>query len=683
MSKDTERIEELYHQALAKPKAERAAFLAEACGGDEALLRELQSMLDALEKAGGFMELPALGHVARQAGQAGSQLLAGHQLGPYRVGVLLGRGGMGEVYRAVDTRLDRPVAIKILPDLFAGVPERLARFEREAKLLASLNHPNIASIHGLEEAEGKRFLVLELVEGKTLSERLSKNPLPMDEALGICCQVAEGLEAAHEKGIIHRDLKPANVKIDPAGKVKILDFGLAKAYQQEGSIQNLSESSTLTAEMTREGVIFGTAAYMSPEQATGKPIDKRSDIWAFGCLLFECLTGGQAFHGGTITEILAAILKGEPDWQALPAAAPWKVKDLLHRCLQKDPRERLHDIADARIELREQMALPNKPLPVAQRFAPAWFIATGLTALLVGVLIGPAVMKYFKPATSQISQPVVRSPIRLEACYWLDGKRWSPPYGFDHPTRTAMAISSDCRFIVYSAVKENPGPQDKPRLYLRRLGQLEAKPIAGTEGGINPFLSPDDRWVGFWTGEKLMKVSIDGGVPVTLCDVKWLYGASWAPDNSIIFAPGAESGFFRISAVGGEPESLTAPDKTKEEVSHRLPHFLPDGKGILFTIMRQDNDLQPRIAWLDLKMRKWRVLIGDAADAQYIQTGHLVFLRQGTLMLVSFDLERHEVTGQPVPAISNIMQALNIPNTWSNTAAGQFPKTIRDLTRKP
>jgi serine/threonine-protein kinase len=578
---------------------------------------------------------------------------------------------MGVVYRANDSHLDRQVAIKVLPEAFTADPERLARFEREAKLLASLNHPNIAAIYGLEEADGKRFLVLELVEGETLAEWLSRGPLPMEMALGVCRQIAEGVEAAHEKGVIHRDLKPANIKITPDGKVKILDFGLAKAFQKEGSVPDLSRSPTLTDEMTQPGVILGTAVYMSPEQATGKPVDRRTDVWAFGCVVFECLTGRQAFQGETVAEILAAIIKGEPDWQALPVATSWTVKNLLHRCLQKDPRERLHDIADARIEIGESIGQPLETVTVARRFSFGWLAAAAAIILLAGLLIGLAARKYLQSAPSF---PVVRAVIKLESGHWLDGMRRE--LELQRPSPTAVALSKDGRFIIYSAITENPGPQVKPQLYLRRTDQSEARPIAGTEGGINPFLSTDNRWVGFWAGElwagKLMKVAIDGGVPVTLCDIALPFGTSWAPDNSIIFAPHAGSGLFRVSAEGGEPESLTTPDKTKEEVSHRLPHCLPDGKGVLFTIMRDQRDLQPRIAWLDLKTRKWRVLMEDAADARYVPTGYLVFLRQGNLMVVPFDLERHEVTGQPVPAIANVMQALNVTDTNYNTAAGQF-----------
>jgi serine/threonine-protein kinase len=501
---------------------------------------------------------------------------------------------------------------------------------------------------------------------------LKKGRIPLDETLDICRQIAEGLEAAHEKGIIHRDLKPANVKITPEGKVKVLDFGLAKAFYEQAATADMSHSPTITDEMTRPGVVLGTAAYMSPEQAKGKAVDKRTDIWAFGCVLYECLTAKRAFQGDTITETVAAILKSEPDWALLPADSSPFLRAVLRQCLQKDPNLRLHDIADGRVEMLEGLSEPAEVISVAQRFSLLWLLIVGAAILVVGALTGSVAMKYIRPTASPISQPVVRSPVRLEPGHWLDGRRWSPPYGLDHPTRTAMAISSNGRFIVYCAVNKNPGPQDKPRLYLRRLDQLEARPIAGTEGSSNPFLSPDDRWVGFWAGGKLMTVSTDGGIPVTLCNAATPFGASWGTDNSIVFSREENKGLFRVSAESGEPESLTTPDRAKEEVSHRLPHCLPDGKGVLFTVMRDSLDLQPRIAWLDLKTRKWRVLMGDAADARYVPTGHLVFLRQGTLMVAPFDLGRHEVTGQPVPAIANVMQALNVTGTAYNTASGQF-----------
>jgi serine/threonine-protein kinase len=598
--------------------------------------------------------------------------MIGKTISHYQILEKLGAGGMGEVYCAEDTNLHRHVAIKVLPDEFAQDAERLARFQREAQVLASLNHPNIATLYGLEESSGKRFIVMELVEGQTLAHRLLKGPLSVEEALEVCRQIGEGLEAAHEKGVVHRDLKPGNVMITADDKVKILDFGLAKALAGDSHPPDATHSPTITEAMTRPGVIMGTAAYMSPEQARGKPVDKRADIWAFGCILFECLAGKRAFEGANITETLASILKEEPDWQALPPATPSKLWDLLRRCLQKDPRERLHDIADARIEMREPMTLPKAPLRESQRLPLGWLIAACVTALVIGILIGPTVMRYFKPGNSQILQPVVRSPIKLEPGHWLEGMRGFRPWGVDQPTRTAMAISNDGRFIVYSAIAENPGPQVKSQLYLRRTDQLEARTISGTEGGISPFLSPDSHSVGFWADGKLMKVPIDGGVPVALCDAALPFGASWGPENSIVFSPDNGSGLYRVSADSGKPEILTAPDKVKEESSHRLPHWLPDSKGVLFTIMREPFDPRPRIALLDLKTRQWRELLEDAVDARYVPTGHLVFLRQGTLLAVPFDLQRLELTGQPVPVVGKVVQAANIHDSGLNTGAGQF-----------
>ena len=667
------RVEELYLQALQRPSAERAQLLDSACKGDLELRREVESLLEAVEKDGMLLEGQALDIAARMAARSSRSSLIGRQLNSYQILSLLGKGGMGEVYLARDLRLERQVAIKVLPEAFTGDPERLARFEREAKLLASLNHPNVAAIYGLEISEGKRFLVLELVEGETLAERLSQGPLPVPEALEVCRQTADGLEAAHDKGIIHRDLKPANVKVTPEGKVKILDFGLAKAFYEQGAPVDPSRSPTITEQMTAPGVILGTAAYMSPEQARGKTVDKRADIWAFGCVLYECLTAKRAFQGDTITETVAAILKSEPDWTLLPLETPAFVRSLLRRCLQKDPNSRLHDIADARVEMLEGLSEPAEMMPVAQRFPFKRLLSVGAATLVIGLLIGGlVVMKYFKPAASPISQTVLRSSIRLESGHWLDGLRSSTHGAIDQPTRTAMALSGDGRFMVYAAVKENAGPQDKSRLYLRRLDQLEAKPIAGTEGGISPFLSADDRWVGFWADRKLMKVSIEGGVPIALCDVPSPFGFSWGDDNQIVFSSARGSGLTMVSADGGKPETLTMPDRSKGEYGHRLPHCLPAGKGILFTIKRHAWDHEPRVALLKPGTRKWHVLLEDAADARYVATGHLAFLRQGTLMVVLFDLDKLEVIGQPVPALANIAQALNTTDSRLDTAAGQF-----------
>ena len=598
--------------------------------------------------------------------------MIGTSLSHYRITEKLGQGGMGEVYRAEDTNLSRQVAIKVLPDEFAHDAERLARFEREAKLLASLNHPNIAAIHGLEEHEGKRFLVLELVEGQTLADRIKKGHIPLDETLDLCRQIAEGLEAAHEKGIIHRDLKPANVKVTPEGKVKILDFGLAKAFQGEPTAPDVSKSPTLTSQMTHAGVILGTAAYMSPEQARGKAVDKRADIWAFGCVLYECLTGKRAFEGETVTETMASILKSEPDWALLPAETFPSVRSVLRRCLQKDTSLRIHDIADVRVEIQEKDIGSAAVVPASRPISRRTIMSAAAAALLIGILVGAALMQYFRPLGTPASQTVVRSNIELESGYWLDGMRFSPPYGLDHPTRTALAISRDARFLVYSAVKQNPGAHDRPHLYMCRLDQLAAAPIPGTEGGISPFLSPDERWLGFWADGKLQKVPLAGGVPVILCDAPGLFGATWGPDNSILFASLAEGGISRVSGDGGEPEALTKPDLARGEASHRLPHALPGGRNVLFTIMTDPWDPKPRIGVLRLEKRDWSVLLDNATDARYVHTGHLVFMRRGILMAVPFDAEELRITGQPVPAIDRVMHAVNTTSMRLETTAGQL-----------
>jgi eukaryotic-like serine/threonine-protein kinase len=584
--------------------------------------------------------------------------------GKYRITEEIGRGGMGVVYEAEDTKLARKVAIKVLPEVFTTDPERLARFEREARVLASLNHPNIAAIYGVEEAEGKRFLVLELVEGEDLAERLSRGALSPEETLEVCLQIAEGLEGAHEKGIIHRDLKPSNVKITPERKVKILDFGLAKALHDQVSGVDITKSPTITADMTEPGVILGTAAYMSPEQATGRPVDKRADIWAFGCILYECLTGKRPFQGATVTETIAAILRGEPDWDSLPAGTAGNVRAVLRRCLQKDPHLRLHNVADARIEIGESAAYPTEPAKVSRRFSPLWIVGAAAVIFFAGILVDQFLIRHPQSAASP---SVVTSTIKVEPGHRLEGR--SNDMG--RPGRTAMAISSDGKFIVYSAIEEDPGPQARPHLYLRRMDRPEATPIAGTDGGTHPFLSPDSRWVGFWADGKLKKVLVEGGVPIVLCDAPVLYGANWGRDNSIVFADGDLTGLSRVSTEGGKPETLTKPDPKRDESSHRLPFWLPDGKAVLFTVMTYGYDSKPRLALLRLDTGEWHVLFEDAADAKYVRTGHLVFLRQGTLMAVPFDPARLEVIGQPVALVENVMQALGLGYVH-HTGAGQF-----------
>ena len=583
--------------------------------------------------------------------------------GRYRVIAQLGQGGMGKVYRAEDTSLARHVAIKVLPDEFARDPERLARFEREAKLSAALNHPNIAAIHGIEETGGIRFLVLELAEGETLRDRLDKGPFPVEEALETCRQIAEGLEAAHEKGIIHRDLKPGNVMIAPGGKIKILDFGLAKAFGGETTGVDIEKSPTITAHMTEPGVILGTAAYMSPEQARGRPADKRSDVWALGCILYECLTGKRAFQGETLSDTLALVLKGEPEWASLPPATPVTIKVLLRRCLQKNPRNRLHDIADARIEIDETGSISTEGGAAIARLPWGRILAAGAVLFIAGFLIRPVIWMTGEAAPSE---GPVASLIKLEPGYGLDGDRDILEYGW--PSLTAMAISGDGRFIVYCATDDSAAAA-KPRLFMRRIDELEAKPIPGTEGGIAPFLSPDDRWLGFWADGMLKKVPVEGGIAQGLCEAR-MSGACWGANDRIVFS--GDRGLSTVAENGGDPKVLTILDEARDEGGHLLPSYLPDDRGVLFTVKRRGpvSDLKPRVALFDNKTRERKFLVDDASDAQYIGTGHVVFLRRGTLWAVPFSLRKLETTGPETPLRSDIIQAL-VP-TLRNTTAGQY-----------
>jgi len=589
--------------------------------------------------------------------------MIGKTLSHYHVVQELGRGGMGEVYVADDLSLNRKVALKFLPDAFTGDPERMARFEREAKLLASLNHPNIAAIYGLEQAEGKRFIVMELVEGESLAQRIIKGLLPIEEALGICRQIAEGLEAAHEKGIIHRDLKPANVMITEGDKVKILDFGLAKALAGETQSATASQSPTITEAMTQPGVILGTAAYMSPEQAKGKAVDKRADIWAFGCILYECLTGKKVFEGDTVTETLASILKGEPEWQQLPIETPTGIQQVLKRCLQKDLRLRYRSIADAWLDI-ESPAIQQPENAAQFRQSSLWkLLVCAVVLLSAGILIGAGLLLYFRPAAPV---QVFRATMKIAAGHSLAGRQEA-----GRPTRTAMAVSNDGKFVIYSAIDDTPNSQPKSQLYLRRMDQLEGAPINGTVGGINPFISPDDRWIGFWAERKLKKIPVEGGVATVLCEVPEIFGADWGSDNGIIFAGEGHSGLSMISADGGVPEILTKPDPKREESSHRLPHWIPDKKAVLFNIMRHPWDRHPRLALFKMDSREWTILLEDASDGRSAAGGQVVFLRRGTLMTVRFDPKKMKTVGRPIAIFDNVMQAFSI-NSERNTGAGQF-----------
>lgn len=653
-----EQISRIYHAVLEVGDKERDHFLEETCRGDPDLRAEVESLLASQEHAAGFLSNPAIEEVASQL-KSGPPSLVGRQLGPYRILGLLGAGGMGEVFRADDTILSRHVAIKALPDLLARDPERLARLEREARLLASLNHTNIATIHGLERSEERRFLVMELVEGETLDRRIAKGPIPVDETLDICLQIAEGLEAAHEKGIVHRDLKPANVMITPQGRIKILDFGLARALAGEAA--DAAHSPTITEAMTRPGVVLGTAAYMSPERARGKPADKRADIWAFGCVLYECLTGRHAFRGETITETVAKILETAPDWSALPPKTPGVIRSLLQRCLQKDPNRRLRDVGDARIEIADAAGQPvaEEKLPAAM--PQRRWVLIAAAAVIVAVIIAAAVL-IIRSASEPNALPVVRSSIPLPAGTQLTRAR-------PGPTRTETALSPDGSYLVLSASTD--GSESKSMLYRRDMDRAQASAFRGTEGARTPFVSPDGKWIGFWANRKLYKVTSEGGIPTVLCDLPDMpMGASWGSDGRIILGTTTQ-GLLGVSGDGGKPGFLTAIDSTKE-AAHRLPCALPGGKALVFTVMPYSLGAIARVELLMLKTGERKILIEDGADARYLPAGYLLFVRRGTLMAVRFDLDRLQPTGPVVPVIDGVMQAFNNTIREQNSAAGQY-----------
>ena len=585
-------------------------------------------------------------------------LTPGTRLGVFEVAAQIGEGGMGQVYRARDTKLNRDVALKVLPDSFASDPERLARFTREAQTLASLNHPHIANIHGFEESSGVCALVMELVEGEDLSQRIARGALPLDEALPIATQIAEALEAAHEQGIIHRDLKPANIKVRSDGTVKVLDFGLAKALDRSDVGRNfssagagssnqdpadVSQSPTITtpAMMTAVGVILGTAAYMSPEQAKGRTADKRSDVWAFGCVLYEMLTGKRAFEGEDVADTLAAVLRGDPDMAALPATVPPAVRLVVQRCLVKDRKQRLADISIAHFLLSDPTlaaagSTSRNSARVSKRLLP---IAAGIAGLACAVT-GIAVWT-FRPSTPSAPLAVMRFSVPL-----AQGQL------FTSNGRHTLAVSTDGTQIVYNA---------NNRLYLRSMSDLEARAIPGTEtaGVVNtPVFSPDGRSIVFWSAADgtLKKIAVTGGVPVTICATDNPYGISWAGENAIVFGQGPK-GIMRVSANGGKPEQLVS--VKDDELAHG-PQMLPGGQAVLFTLAKgavADSWDKAQLVVHRLKSGERKIVVEGGADARYLSTGHMVYAIGGILFAVPFDLARLEVTGVPVPVVEGVLRA--------------------------
>jgi serine/threonine-protein kinase len=574
-------------------------------------------------------------------------LTPGTRLGAYEITALIGEGGMGEVYQATDTNLKRQVAIKMLPASVAGDADRLARFQREAEVLAALNHPNIAAIYGLEKTADFTALVMELVEGDDLSQRIAKGAIPLDEALPIAKQIADALEAAHEQGIIHRDLKPANIKARADGTVKVLDFGLAKAMEPAaGSSPSMSMSPTLTtpAMMTGVGMILGTAAYMSPEQARGKSVDKRADIWAFGAVLFEMLTGKRAFPGEDITDTIVSVVSKEPDWSALPAATTAGVRRLLARCLKKDPKARMRDIGEARLQLEELVsgAAEEMPAAVVAQAAPVprplWkrAIPIAVTAVVAGAIVGAAAwaLRPTPPAS-----PVTRFALTL-------GQQSTTSAG------QLLAISPDGTRLAYVA---------NLQLYLRSLSDLEARPIPGTLQTNTmeaPVFSPDGQSLAFYSrvDSTIKKMAVSGGAAVTICPADNLFfGISWDP-SGIVFGQGSK-GILRVSANGGQP-AVIASVKSGEVAAS--PEVLPGGDWVLFTIATAataEGWDKAQIVVQSLKTSERKTLITGGSDARYVPTGHLIYAFGGVVFAVTFDLKHLAVTGGPVPVVEGVKRS--------------------------
>lgn len=540
------------------------------------------------------------------------------------------------MFRARDLDLGREVAIKTLPAAFAGDRDLLARFEREARVLASLNHPHIATIHGLERSGDMRLLVMELVSGETLADTIRRGPIAVADALDLFRQIAAALEAAHDRGIVHRDLKPANVKVTPDGNVKVLDFGLAKALSPEPDTDGeSSELPTKGSLPTGAGVILGTAPYMSPEQVRGKSVDRRTDVWAFGCVLFEALTGRKTFSGETFSDTAAAILGREPDWTLLPEKTPAQVRELLRRTLQKDPTRRLRDMGDAGLEIEDALSAPAAPEALKRR-APSWIV--GALGLAVGALLTALSLLHSDRSSPQ---PPVRFTIEAPTGSTLG----------DYPS-FHVALSPRGTHAAFAA----RGADGPSRIYLRAFDRLEATALAGTEGGFYPFFSPDGRWIGFFTGSKLKKVSVDGGAPLSLSDVPPVTrGGSWAPDDTITLSPSFAYGLSRVTAGGGVPSEFARTDPAGSRFGYLWPQVLPGGRAVLFTIWTGVSFDEAKIAVLSLASSEPRVLEDSGSYARYVESGHIVFARAGSLLAVPFDLNRLEVTGSPVPVLDGVM----------------------------
>ena len=571
---------------------------------------------------------------------------AGTRLGPYEIVAPIGSGGMGEVYRARDLKLNRDVAIKVLPERLAGDPERLARLEREAQLLAALNHPHIAHIHGFEESSGTPALVMELVEGPTLAEHMATRRMSVAEALAIAVQVAEALEAAHERGIVHRDLKPANIKVAQNDQVKVLDFGLAKVASSDVPGPDLS---LVTMSATEAGMVLGTAAYMSPEQARGRPVDKRTDIWAFGCVLFEMLSGERAFPGDTMSDTIASVLIHQPDWSRLPVNTPSVVRRLLRHCLEKDLQRRFRDIGDARVELEDPES--DRGGEITGRDSRRVTRRTALTAL-AGATAGAAAAAAFAFNRNRGASPrsLTRFALKLN-----EGDLFNPSFN------KRVSVSPDGTYVACNAAVRGGGAQ----LFVRSLRQLQFEKLDGVTSGV-PFFSPDSRWLGYIATSgtpQLRKVALSGGAPTTISTNAFpgIAGATWADSETIYFVPDSPAGIAAVPATGGQASEVAKIDFDSGERLHKFPYALPGGRGLLFTVATADAESfdDARIAAIALDTGKRTMLVEGGTSACFVPPGYLVYARNSNLLAVRFDPQRLEVTGDPFTVLEGVLMSRN------------------------
>ncbi len=677
-----ERVKTLYDAARARPHRERATFLSRECKGDTDLQLEVEAMLDQPLGTANFISFvggPASALADAPASDVSGSLV-GRRIGTFEFRSLLGRGGMGEVYRAHDTKLGRDVAIKVLPPAFTSEPNRVASLEREARVVAALNHPHIAHIHGLEESDGVRGLVLELVEGHTLAQRMAEanGPAPglrLKDALHIARQIADALEAAHEKGITHRDLKPGNVKVTPDGVVKLLDFGIAKVVADVPGL-DVTQAQTATA-TTRAGLIAGTVGYMSPEQARGQIVDKRTDIWAFGCVLFEMLSGKMAFDGDTVTDTIAAILERDPDWSTLPADTPRAVRRLMQRCLEKDPKRRLRDIGDARIEIEQILQSPSEDIDadVAVHQSRTWRRRARL-AIAAGAVAVVSAAAFALSALSRDSAAAGDSRVaRIDLPF--------PKDTFTVPTlNSIIALSPDGTKLALTPWPDGP-------VVIRHLDALNYQPLEATKNGDwrqGPQFSPDGTAVSYIDANGIigrvkpfLKAPVSGGPVVKLSDYDNFHTGDWAEDGWVYFTNTYPGGIVRVRDAGGPIEPVTTLDVKNGERSHRFARLLPGGDALIYTVafagITSYDDA--RIDLWDLRTRQRKTLITGGSAAVYSPSGHLVYARAGKLYAAAFDLERREVSGSPIEVIDDVMMS-------QNTGAANFAVSRRgDLAYVP